>query len=74
MWSVVKLALILFHWNASAESDFLVNNDILFENQRENVLFALGLTYDATKCKGGWHQCCDNWIDEACKTIKTTLS
>lgn len=53
LWTVVKMVLTLSHGNASVESGFSVNNDILVENMKENSLIALRRTYDAIKSKGG---------------------
>ncbi|KFM82820.1 hypothetical protein X975_20301, partial [Stegodyphus mimosarum] len=53
LWNVVKLVLILSHGNATVESGFSVNNDMLVENLQETSLTAMRTVYDAIKVNGG---------------------
>lgn len=53
LFSVVKLVLILSHGNASVESGFSVNKDMLVENLHEESLVAQRTVYQAVQCAGG---------------------
>lgn len=53
IFKVVKLVLTLSHGNASVESGFSVNKDMLVENLKEESLIALRTVYDAIKYHGG---------------------
>ena len=53
LWSVVKFVMILSHGNASVESGFSINGDMLVENMHEESLIAQRQVYDAVKCQGG---------------------
>lgn len=53
LWQISKLILTLSHGNASVESGFSINKDILVENLHETSLIALRTTYDSIKAIGG---------------------
>ena len=57
LFSVVCLVLMLSHGNASVESGFSVNSDMLVENLHEDSLVAQRTVYDAVKSKGGLSFC-----------------
>jgi len=47
LFSVIRLILVLLHGNASVESGFSVNSDMLVENMHKESLVAQRLVYDA---------------------------
>ena len=51
LWSVAKIIFIQSHGNATVESGFSVNEDILIENLKEESLVAQRIVYD---CNKGW--------------------
>lgn len=53
LFSVVKLVLTLSHGNASVESGFSVNGEMLVENLHEESLTAQRTVYDAVQSSGG---------------------
>ena len=53
LWTVVRLVLILSHGNATVESGFSINADILVENLHEESLVAYRHCYDAIHYAGG---------------------
>ena len=53
LWAVCQMIFILSHGNASVESGFSVNGDILVENLKETSLVAQRRVYDAIISKGG---------------------
>jgi len=53
LFSVVKLVLILAHGNATVESGFSVNKDMLVENLHEKSLVAQRTVYEAVQSAGG---------------------
>ena len=53
LWSVCQMAFILSHGNASVESGFSVNGDMLVENLKETSLIAQRQVYDAIIANGG---------------------
>lgn len=53
--AVIQLCLILSHGQATVESGFSINKDILIENQLEETLVAQRRVYDAIQCAGGIH-------------------
>ncbi|GBM65113.1 hypothetical protein AVEN_262601-1 [Araneus ventricosus] len=53
LWTVVKIVMTLSHGNASSESGFSINKDILVENMQEKSLVAFRCIYDAVKSQGG---------------------
>jgi hypothetical protein len=53
LFSVIRLILVLSHGNASVESGFSVNSDMLVENLREESLVAQRIVYDAMQAAGG---------------------
>lgn len=53
LWTVVRIVMTLSHGNASPESGFSINKDILVENMQETSLVALRTIYDAVKSQGG---------------------
>ena len=40
LWKAVRMILILYHGNASVESGFSVNKELLFENIQEDTIVA----------------------------------
>ena len=48
--------MILSHGNASVESGFSINGDMLVENQHEESLIAQRIVYDSVKAIGGVHK------------------
>ena len=52
LWAAVKLCLILSHGQATVESGFSVNKEILVENQLAETLVAQRRVYDAVKHAG----------------------
>ena len=53
LWKVLKLVFIPLHGNASVESGFSVNRDMLVEDLKEIFLVAQRQVYNAIKVKGG---------------------
>lgn len=53
LWKIVKLVLILSHGNASVESGFSINKDMLVENLHESSLVSLRTVYDSIKANEG---------------------
>src|SRR6266516_3232799 len=53
LWSVMKCVFVLFHGNASVESGFSINNEILVENLHEESVVAQRQVYDAVHDAGG---------------------
>ncbi len=53
LWFVVKFVMTLSHGNASVESGFSINGDMLIENMHEQSLIAQRQVYDAVKTVGG---------------------
>lgn len=53
LWKVAKLGLILSHGNATVESGFSINKDMLVENLHENSLVVLRTVYDSIKSSDG---------------------
>jgi hypothetical protein len=53
LWSIIKFVLILSHGQASVESGFSINADMLVENMHEESLVAQRQVYDAVKAQGG---------------------
>jgi len=53
LWYTVKLVMILSHGNASVESGFSINADMLVENLQEESLIAQRHVYDAVTAAGG---------------------
>jgi len=53
LFVVVKFVMILSHGNASVESGFSVNGDMLVENQHEESLVAQRQIYDGVRNLGG---------------------
>lgn len=53
LWSVVKMVLVLSHGNASVESGFSINNDVLVENLQLESMIAQRIVYDSVKAAGG---------------------
>lgn len=53
LFSVVRLVLTLSHGNASVESGFSVNADMLVENLHEDSLVAQRIVYDGVQSAGG---------------------
>jgi len=49
LFAVVKFVMILSHGNASVESGFSVNEDLLVENQHEESLVAQRQIYDGVR-------------------------
>jgi hypothetical protein len=54
LFSIVRLVLTLSHGNASVESGFSVNADMLVENLHEESLVAQRTVYDSVQASGGW--------------------
>ena len=54
LWHVFKLIFILSHGNASVESGFSVNNDVLVENMLEESVVAQRQVYHAVSFAGGY--------------------
>jgi hypothetical protein len=54
LFSIVRLVLTLSHGNASVESGFSVNADMLVENLQEESLVAQRTVYDSVQASGGW--------------------
>jgi len=76
LWSIVKLVLMLSHGNASLESGFSVNSDILLDNLHEESLVTHQIVYDDIQTAGGilkvdiiktLQQCVRTCYDEALK-------
>jgi hypothetical protein len=53
LWSVVQTLLILSHGNASVESGFSINTQMLVENMHEESLVGQRQVFDAVKAAGG---------------------
>ena len=53
LWQVIKLSLIFSHGNATVESGFSVNKDLLVENLHEQSLIAQRRVEDAIRSFGG---------------------
>lgn len=53
LFSIVRLILTLSHGNASVESGFSVNADMLVENLQEDSLVAQRTVYDSVQASGG---------------------
>ena len=53
LFLVVKFVMILSHGNASVESGFSVNGDMLIENLHEESLVAQRQVYDGVRSLGG---------------------
>jgi hypothetical protein len=53
LFSVIRCVLTLSHGNASVESGFSVNGDILVENLHEDSLVAQRIVYDSVQDAGG---------------------
>jgi hypothetical protein len=53
LFSVIRCVLTLSHGNASVESGFSVNGDMLVENLHEDSLVAQRIVYDSVKDAGG---------------------
>jgi hypothetical protein len=53
LWKVIKIVLILSHGNASVESGFSINKQILVTNLLEKSLVASRLVYDSINANGG---------------------
>lgn len=53
LWEIIKCLLILSNGNASVESGFSINKDILVENLTERSLIAIRVVYDSVKACGG---------------------
>ncbi|KAG8198417.1 hypothetical protein JTE90_021658 [Oedothorax gibbosus] len=51
--NVIKMVLTFSHGNASVESGFSINKDMLVENLHETSLIALRTVYDGVKSNGG---------------------
>ena len=52
LWKVVKMVLILSHGNASVESGFSVNKELLLENMEEDTIVAQRIVFDAIRVAG----------------------
>jgi hypothetical protein len=52
IWSVMKIILILSHGNASVESGFSINGDLLVENLKEESVVAQRQAYDGISVSG----------------------
>jgi len=52
-YDVIKIVLIFSHGNATVESKYSINRDMLIENLHEISLVALRTVYDGVKSKGG---------------------
>lgn len=55
LWNVTRMVLILSHGNASVESGFSVNEDLLLENMHEHSVVTQRQVYDAIHNSGGMH-------------------
>lgn len=53
VWNVVKILLVLSHGQASVERGFLINKEMIVENQRERSLVAQRLIVDHVRSVGG---------------------
>lgn len=53
LFTVIRFVLTLSHGNASVESGFSVNSDMLVENLHEESLVAQRIVYDAVQSAGG---------------------
>jgi len=53
LFIVIHLILVLSHGNASVESRFSVNSDMLVENMHEESLVAQHIVYDTIQAAGG---------------------
>lgn len=52
LWKVVKMVLIMSHGNASVESGFSVNKELLIENMEEDTIVAQRIVFDAIRVAG----------------------
>jgi hypothetical protein len=55
-----QIALVISHGNASVESGFSINEDILVENMKERTIIAQRTIYDAIRKAGGCQSVCIN--------------
>lgn len=55
-----QIALVISHGNASVESGFSINEDILVENIKERTIIAQRTIYDAIRKAGGSQSVCIN--------------
>lgn len=53
LWHIIKLVLILSHGNATVESGFSINKNLLIENLQEKTLISQRIVYDSVKKLGG---------------------
>lgn len=53
LWCVIRKVLILSHGNASVESGFSINKNLMVQNLEERSLIAQRLVYDTIKLHGG---------------------
>jgi len=49
LWKVVRMVLTLSHSQASVESGFSVNKELLIENMEEETIVAQGIVFDAVR-------------------------
>lgn len=50
---ILQILLVISHGNASVESGFSINEDLLVENMKERTIVAQRVVYDAIKQRGG---------------------
>ena len=49
LWKVVRMSLTLYHGQASVESRFSINKELLIENMEEETIVAQRIVFDAVR-------------------------